>query len=326
MRDVVLTISLFGALAAGALTQPVSQQCRDMMDRIMQTYNAGDYAAISREFNADMTKAVPPDALRQFLEGLAQQFGKLVAVEPVRSVGPTGSVFLGRFEHGKQEIQLHLDDHGRIAGLILRPPRPEIPVPSRNETPLSFPLQGECLVFWGGDDKASNLHHDVPSQRFAFDFLAVDAKGATHRGDESKNEGFYVYGREVLAPADGVVTEAIDGVRENPPGTMNSFSALGNAVFIQHSAHEVSVLAHLIPGSVRVKVGDQVKRGQVIGLCGNSGNSSEPHLHYHLQNTPYMPEATGIKCTFGSLRVTRDGKTEVKQDYSPVKGELIAAP
>jgi murein DD-endopeptidase MepM/ murein hydrolase activator NlpD len=127
----------------------------------------------------------------------------------------------------------------------------------------------------------------------------------------------------LLAPADGVVTEVIFGVRDNVPGSMNPLSALGNAVFIQHGKHEVSVLAHLKQGSTRVKAGDKVKKGQVLGLCGNSGNSSEPHLHYHLQNTPIIQDATGIKCYFEGVTVEKRGVKSMRQSYSPVKGEIV---
>jgi murein DD-endopeptidase MepM/ murein hydrolase activator NlpD len=100
---------------------------------------------------------------------------------------------------------------------------------------------------------------------------------------------------------------------------------LGNAVFIQHSQYEVSVLAHFKRGTIEVKVGDKVKRGQLIGLCGNSGNSSEPHLHYHLQNTPIIQDGTGIKCYYKKMTVLENGQKKSKTDYSPVKGETVVA-
>jgi murein DD-endopeptidase MepM/ murein hydrolase activator NlpD len=152
----------------------------------------------------------------------------------------------------------------------------------------------------------------------------VGADGKTRKGDSSRNEDYYAFGREVLAPADGVVTDVIEGVRDNVPGSMNPLSAVGNAVLIQHSKHEVSVLAHFKQGSIKVKTGDAVKKGQVLGLCGNSGNSSEPHIHYHLQNTPVFPEATGFKCCFDELEVEQEGKKATQRSYSPVKGDIIS--
>jgi murein DD-endopeptidase MepM/ murein hydrolase activator NlpD len=127
----------------------------------------------------------------------------------------------------------------------------------------------------------------------------------------------------VLAPANGMVTDVINGVRDNKPGSMNPYSAMGNTVVIEHRKDEVSVLSHFKLGSIAVKVGDKVKKRQVIGLCGNSGNSSEPHLHYHLQNNPVIQDGLGIKCFFQKVSVTEKDKMEIKINYSPVKGEII---
>jgi murein DD-endopeptidase MepM/ murein hydrolase activator NlpD len=180
-------------------------------------------------------------------------------------------------------------------------------------------------VFWGGDTKELNDHYDTPNQRFAFDFVGADDSGKTHKGEGKTNEDYYAFGREIIAPADGVVTEVINGVRDNVPGSMNPYSAVGNAVLIQHRDNEVSVMAHFKLDSIKVKVGDKVTRGQVLGLCGNSGNSSEPHLHYHLQNTPVIQDGTGIKCIFDKVTIIKDGSPQAKTNYSPVKGEIILA-
>jgi murein DD-endopeptidase MepM/ murein hydrolase activator NlpD len=116
----------------------------------------------------------------------------------------------------------------------------------------------------------------------------------------------------------------IEGVRDNTPGSMNPYSAVGNCVVIEHREDEFSVLAHFKQGSIKVKAGDAVKRGQVLGLCGNSGNSSEPHIHYHLQHSPIVQDGLGIKCVFQKVAITKEGKTETKLNYSPVKGEIIS--
>ena len=168
------------------------------------------------------------------------------------------------------------------------------------------------------------MHHDAPAQRFAFDFLGEDENGKTHHGDGAKNEDYFCFGREIYAPADGVVLEAIDGVRDNEPGVMNPYCLVGNCVVIQHRTNEVSVLAHFQRGSVAVKAGDPVKCGQLLGRCGNSGNSSEPHLHYQLQDSPVFQDALGIKVVFQRLFVTTNGRSERKTDYSPVKGDTIS--
>jgi murein DD-endopeptidase MepM/ murein hydrolase activator NlpD len=222
-------------------------------------------------------------------------------------------------------MQLALDVRGLIAGINFTP-RAEASdsAPEKHQTELSLPFKGRWLVFWGGDTKELNQHHAVPAQRFAFDFLGVDENAKTHRGDGAKNDDYFGFGREIYAPADGVILEAIDGVRDNQPGVMNRYSLVGNCVVIQHRTNEISVLAHFQRGSVAVKAGDPVKRGQLLGRCGNSGNSSEPHLHYHLQDSSVFQDALGIKMLFQQLFATTNGKSEVRTDYSPVKGDIIS--
>jgi murein DD-endopeptidase MepM/ murein hydrolase activator NlpD len=189
---------------------------------------------------------------------------------------------------------------------------------------LSLPFRGPWQVVWGGDTRGQNQHHDVPNQKFAFDLLGVGPDGKTQRGEGKKNEDYFAFGREVLAPADGTVMEVIEGVHDNTPGSMNSYSAVGNCVIIQHREDEVSVLAHFRQGTIQVKEGDKVQRGQLLGQCGNSGNSSEPHIHYHLQNSAVLQDGLGIKIVFDKVSVTKDGKIETRANYSPVKGDLIA--
>ena len=164
----------------------------------------------------------------------------------------------------------------------------------------------------------------MPNQRFALDLVGVGEGGKTQRGDGSRNEDFYAFGRELIAPADGTIIEIIEGVRDNSPGSLNPYSALGNCVIIQHREDEVSVLAHLKRGSTVVKVGDKVKRGQLLGKCGNSGNSSEPHLHFHLQDSPVIQDGQGINCVFQKVMVTENGKTESRTNCSPTKGQIVS--
>ena len=110
---------------------------------------------------------------------------------------------------------------------------------------------------------------------------------------------------KVLAPADGTVRSVRDGEREWPPGKASGQEpAGGNEVVIEVAPGEFVLLCHLKPGTIRVKAGDPVKRGQVVGRGGNSGNTSEPHLHVHLQASPDSMElAEGIPLYFHDYRV-----------------------
>jgi len=312
---------LFGGVVGGQ--QTLTDRFQKVIYRIVEAYNAADKFGIQRDFSEEMLNALPLETSTPFFQSLLAQYGKIQKLDSPQLIPPIQAIFPAHFERGFLDIKLVLDNQDKIIGLLFLPYTPTIPVPDKHETELSLPFKGRWLVFWGGDTKEVNQHHDVPNQRFAFDFV-VDEIGKTHKGDGKTNEDYYTFGREVLAPADGIVTDVIEGVRDNVPGYMNPYSALGNAVFIQHREYEVSVLAHLKLGTVRVKVGDKVKRGQIIGLCGNSGNSSEPHLHYHLQNTPIIQDGKGIKCYFQKAIVEKDGRKESKIKYSPIKGEIIS--
>jgi murein DD-endopeptidase MepM/ murein hydrolase activator NlpD len=272
-----------------------------------------------------MDTALPLDKSSAFFSGLAQQMGKIQKLGEARLVGEA-MVFLVTFEKGPLDLQLTLDSHDLIAGLLFTPPAATKAAPEKHQTQLLLPFKGRWLVFWGGDTVELNQHHEVPNQRFAFDLVGVGDDGKTQRGDGTRNEDYSAFGREVLAPAEGTVVTVIEGVPDNTPGSLNPYSAVGNCVMIQHREDEVSVLAHFKRGSIVIKVGDKVKRGQLLGECGNSGNSSEPHLHYHLQNSPVLQDGLGIKCVFQKVVVTEDGKTETRTNFSPVKREIISPP
>jgi len=313
-----LTISFQNVFAQDA------ESYSKIANRLVELINAVDYSSVENLFNKDMSKALPLEKATEFFRGLSQQVGRIQKLdEPKRNAQWT--VFPVHCERGILDMSLALDGDNKIAGLYFKPKAAASETaPTKHLTELSLPFKGKWLVFWGGDTKALNHHHDVPAQKFAFDLLGVDERGETHRGAGAKNEDYLCFGREILAPADGVVVEAIDGVHDNAPGSMNPYCLVGNCVVIQHRTNEFSVLAHFQRGSVVVKAGEQVKRGQLLGKCGNSGNSSEPHLHYHLQHSAIFQDALGIKILFQNISVTKDGQTEMKMNYSPVKSDIIS--
>lgn len=192
------------------------------------------------------------------------------------------------------------DEDGRIIYLRARP-TPEPAATGREDyhtkTGLSLPFEGEWYVFWGGREPHRNYHVEAPTQRFAYDFVVLE-DGSSQTGDGGSNADHHCFGRPVLAPAAGRVTEVVDTVPDNTPGEMNEAAPAGNHVVIDHGEDEHSVLAHLRRGSVTVDEGDRVETGQRLGACGNSGRSSEPHLHYHLQTGPAFGEGVGLPAPF----------------------------
>jgi hypothetical protein len=114
--------------------------------------------------------------------------------------------------------------------------------------------------------------------------------------------------------ADGIVSETKDGLPQNTPGakslaipiTLESIG--GNHVIMDMGNGLYAFYAHMQPGSLRVKVGDKVHRGQVLGLLGNTGNSSEPHLHFDICNASSMLACEGIPYAFASFEVVGKGE------------------
>jgi hypothetical protein len=321
-KCLILLFMLFSAALAGENT---AGRYEKVVSRIVKAINKGDYARIGKDFDQTMEDFFPIEKRKPFFENLSARYGKIKKLEKPRLSQTGQAIFVANCERGILDITIWLNDQDRITGLLFLPHKADLPMHERNQTKLSLPFVGKWLTSWGGDTKELNQHHDARNQRFAFDFLGVDDKGRTRKGDAQINEDYFAFGRKILTPAEGIVTDVIRGVRDNVPGSMNPYSALGNAVFVQHSEYEVSVSAHLKYGSITVKVGDKVRKGQMIGLCGNSGNSSEPHLHYHLQNTLIIQNGTGIKCYFQKITVLENDKKKSKTNYSPIKSEIIIA-
>jgi murein DD-endopeptidase len=128
------------------------------------------------------------------------------------------------------------------------------------------------------------------AQRFAIDWVRINPNGQTFTGDQKDNRSYRAYGAEALAVGDSVVAATKDGIPENVPGLTSRAVPItldtvgGNYVVLDLGGGRYAFYAHLQPGSLRVNSGDRVKRGQVIGLVGNSGNSTEPHLHFHVSD------------------------------------------
>jgi len=178
-------------------------------------------------------------------------------------------------------------------------------------------------VLWGGSTEADNYHVTNQQQRRAADLVITDEEGSTHRGDGSHNAHYYCYGKPVLSVSAGRVAFAVDGVPDNVPGSMNGYMALGNAVFVANSDGTLALYAHLIRGSLQVKVGQAIEAGALLGRCGNSGRSSEPHLHFHLQDAEPVQEGWGVEAVFQGVELLRDGETTTPADYTFKRGDTI---
>lgn len=294
--------------------------------RAFALMKAGDSAGVHALFNAGMKKAVPQDKVAGVLEAIAAASGPLRDHEPIEVTGERGTFRL-RAERGEWHLEVAVDQAGAISRMLVKPPAaPAAAEVPRSQLPLGLPFRGTWLVFWGGDTRERNYHVDTPSQRRAADLVVVDDDEKSFRGDGKANRDYFAYGQPVLAVADGKVVLVVDGIPDNTPGEMNPLLATGNLVVIEHGGGVHSGYAHLVPGSAKVKVGAAVKRGQLLGACGNSGNSSEPHLHFQLTDGPSLDQSLGIEPIFAGVEVTRDGARTRLADYTWRQGDRVHAP
>ena len=206
---------------------------------------------------------------------------------------------------------------------------------------LSPPLRGSNWFAGNGPANESGHRramiplngHTSIAQRFAIDWVKLGPNGKTFDGDEKDNKTYFAYGNDVLAVADGMVASLEDGIPENVPGVTSRAVPItpetvgGNYVILDIGGGRFAFYAHMQPGSLRVKLGDRVRRGQVIGLLGNSGNSTEPHLHFHVTdgNTPL--ESEGLPYVIGAWEaMSAPGTWERRQNQLPMLNARVRFP
>lgn len=151
---------------------------------------------------------------------------------------------------------------------------------TRPSATVRLPADVPLKVAWGGDKLETNYHAIAPDQRWAYDLFVEP-----YLTESSNLEDYGCFGVPVVAPGSGLVTMAHDGEPDETPGVAsNNFEVpTGNHIVIQLETETYLVIAHLKKGSIVVKTGQTVEEGQAIGECGNSGNTSEPHIHIHHQ-------------------------------------------
>lgn len=156
----------------------------------------------------------------------------------------------------------------------------------------------------------------------AADFEVHDATGRAHRGEGRRREDWLCYHLPVVAPADGTVVGVRDGVPDNEPGATNLRENWGNVVVLRLAPGLYALMAHLSPHTIGVKEGQRVRRGEQLALCGSSGRSPTPHLHFQLQGTP-LPGAPTLPLELHDAVVCGDDREKLLGALVPASGQVI---
>lgn len=217
---------------------------------------------------------------------------------------------------------------------------------------VTFPLRGEWLAPNTPGNKIPSHGSDQLGERYAYDLLQVDwaRKGwPFYRVHWLRYLIFgvplnkcYCWGQEVYAPCDGIIVKAKDGYKERSrahwfsdllfaiknvyafnPRKDNLQSVAGNYIIMECSDHVYAGLVHLQMGSIKVSVGQSVKKGDVLGKIGHSGNSFAPHLHFQLMNSSDVATAKGLLCAFEQYEIFKDDKWQKVYNGIPTNKDRI---
>jgi urea transporter/murein DD-endopeptidase MepM/ murein hydrolase activator NlpD len=183
---------------------------------------------------------------------------------------------------------------------------------------IHLPFFGEWFVSQAHEGKITHKG----DWKFAFDFVIADETQKTFRMPGEKTTDFYCFDLPILAPADGYVVTIEDGIPDNAIGDVNIEKNWGNAIVIKHGDFLYSKITHIKEASFKVKIGDHVKKGDLLAKCGNSGRSPEPHIHFQIQSTPYIGAKT-LKYPLAYYISKESGKHKFHAFEYPEEGQTI---
>lgn len=184
---------------------------------------------------------------------------------------------------------------------------------------MKLPFLGQWIVSQAHDGEYTHQNQ----YRHAWDFVINDSDDKQFMGSGDLLSDYYCYDKMVIAPADGTIEQVVDRVSDNIIGEVNLKENWGNTVIIKHGDHLYSSLSHLKEGSIKLKEGDSVKEGDEIARCGNSGRSPYPHLHFQIQETPYIGSVT-LEFPIGFHILHGKERFELKTFSYPGDGELVS--
>ncbi|WP_216904389.1 M23 family metallopeptidase [Synechococcus sp. CCY 9618] len=210
-------------------------------------------------------------------------------------------------------------------------------VDRREPVVLGPPLRGERWVAAASCCDSYHRRSVLPvngerhvAQRFAIDWIQLEPGNQLAKGDPTLNSSYPQFGREALAVADAIVVHVQDGLPEGTPGHfapgVTVTNADGNSVVLDLGGGRFALYAHFQPGSLRVGVGDRVRRGQVLALVGNSGNSDAAHLHFHVMDGLSPLASNGLPYVIDRFEVTGRAVSPTDLDaelHTPLKAVQV---
>ena len=182
------------------------------------------------------------------------------------------------------------------------------------------------LPFWG-EWTITQAHHGEFTHKkdwaHAWDFEIADEQGSNYKGAGTTRKDYYCFDKPIICPADGWVEEIVDGIHDNEIGENNLDQNWGNTIVIKHSDKLYSKISHIKKGTFKVSKGQQVKKGDILANCGNSGRSPKPHIHFQIQETPFIGSKT-LDYPIGHYILNTHVGYELKSYSKPNKNDLVS--
>lgn len=289
--------------------------------------------------------------LRRFID--SNGFAPSIETIPGRVVAPGAKILVfNPFHSFRPDIDLHRLRYTFSLSIPHETPDATATVSIQPQvyaakTALSLPVKGKLMVHDGHDFYAHhrrlNTEHPAAKElglgqnfmRYSLDLNPTNEQFDSHRGAGARNEDWFAWGQPLYATGDGTVVDAADITPDNIRGGESYFKPdkvrsapmqfYGNYVVIDHGNGEFSLLGHVQKGSLAVKVGDAVKRGQLVARIGNSGSSNNPHVHYELRTGQGL-KVEGLPASFVNYRRHLGAKV-MQVKAGPVDtGDMLEAP
>ena len=286
--------------------------------------------------------SIEGDTLKDsFIEAAAANRGK--PHDPVLAPGAAGSIYIF-LNFGSRKTPTQLDNsivaetEGEVGNEQLIPiATVAVEAPAAAAT-IDAPFAGDRWQAANGPSNTS-LHRRAvivldgqakSPERYAIDWIKLGDDGNNFTGDEHQNSSYHAYDTPIIAVADGRAVTVLDGIPENIPHreqmaiTMTAATMAGNSIVEDIGGGRYVGYAHFRPGTITVKTGDTIHRGQVLGKLGNSGNSTEPHLHLQICDGPTFLTCNGLPMQFQSMMLSKY-RIE-KQGEKPIRLTIDGAP
>jgi hypothetical protein len=190
----------------------------------------------------------------------------------------------------------------------------------------SLPFKGEWFVANSGNTKVTSHSWGLITQRYAYDFVVLDSYKLSFNKKANNINNYYCYNKGIISAQEGVIIKIVNNINDykkvgNYSLDWKTKNVIGNHIIIKHNNGEYSLYAHLKKQSIKVKKGDNVEKGELLAYCGNSGRSTEPHLHFQIMKNPNFFFAKSLKIKFGNISDSNENEIVFIEKNNIVKNK-----